>query len=368
MKHKSKEIQELPPLHMIYFYLCGDCNLACRHCWISPKFQRTGVSTLFLKPQLFYQITRQAKELGLHSIKLTGGEPLIHPDIKNILKFIRDEQISLRIETNGVFLTPEIVKLIRSCVFPRVSISIDGLTNTHDEIRGVKGSFEHACHGARLIANAKIPLEIIMTIMRVNQDEISDVTALASDLGASSIKFNFVQPTERGKQMHERDEIPTVPELIELGEWMETELCKETGIHITTSLPLAFRPLSTVFMDNSFSCGICGIFNILGVLSSGKYALCGIGESTPELVFGDANEVLLSEVWKNNSILQDIRTRMPRDMKGICADCAMKWRCLGSCVAQNFYSSGNLFSEYWFCRAAYQSGHFPESRRIPGRC
>jgi SynChlorMet cassette radical SAM/SPASM protein ScmF len=359
--------ETLPPLQTIYFYLCSDCNLACRHCWISPKYQQKGTSESALDHILFNDIITRARPLGLQRVKLTGGEPLIHPHIIEILKYIQDAQLSLTMETNGIAMTSEIAGLIHECTKPFCSVSIDGIKGTHDSIRGVKGSFEQACRGAEFISGAGVPLQIIMTVMRFNKDEIESVTSLAKDLGAKSIKFNFVQPTERGELMHSRGETLTVPELIDLGEWMQNDLRKTAGISVFSSLPLAFRPLGMMFADPQGDCGVCGIHSILGVLSNGSYALCGIGESINELTFGDARKVDLVEVWSHNPVLKEIREHLPRDLKGVCAECVMKWRCLGSCIAQNYYSSGDLLSDFWFCHSAHEHGLFPVSRRIPAR-
>lgn len=355
------------PLNSIYFYLCGDCNLACRHCWISPKYQQKGTSTQALDKDLMYNIIEQARPLGLQTIKLTGGEPLIHPDITGILGYIRDQETGLVLETNGIAMTPEIAGLVSECRKPFCSVSIDGTSRTHDTIRGVKGSFEDACRGAKYISDAGVPLQIIMTVMRANRDEINDVVSLATDLGAESIKFNFVQPTERGELMHARGETLSVPELIELGTWMERDLRKTSELRIISGLPLAFRSLSAMFQDQRGGCGICGIHTVLGVLSNGSYALCGIGESIEELVFGDAGSVSLAEVWNNNPVLNDIRAQLPRNLKGICSECVMKWRCLGSCIAQNYYSSGDLLGDFWFCHDAREKGLFPATRTLPAR-
>ena len=67
------------PLNQIYFYLTKGCNLRCRHCWIAPKYQGDGQSHPALDVDLFKSIVAQAKPLGLGGVKLTGGEPLIHP-------------------------------------------------------------------------------------------------------------------------------------------------------------------------------------------------------------------------------------------------------------------------------------------------
>ena len=75
-------------LNQIYFYMTEGCNLRCRHCWISPEYQTQDGSSNSLDFTLFQSIIEQAKPLGLSEVKLTGGEPLLHPQIKEILQWI----------------------------------------------------------------------------------------------------------------------------------------------------------------------------------------------------------------------------------------------------------------------------------------
>jgi molybdenum cofactor biosynthesis enzyme MoaA len=70
------------PLNQIYFYLTEGCNLRCRHCWVAPKYQSGSNSYPALDLDLFKSIIEQAKHLGLTGVKLSGGEPLLHPEIK----------------------------------------------------------------------------------------------------------------------------------------------------------------------------------------------------------------------------------------------------------------------------------------------
>ena len=93
------------PLREIYFYLTEECNLRCRHCWISPLFQGSALSHRFLEPQLFASIVDQAVPLGLVGIKLSGGEPLLHPAIVEIIQAVKARGLGITLETNGVLCT-----------------------------------------------------------------------------------------------------------------------------------------------------------------------------------------------------------------------------------------------------------------------
>jgi SynChlorMet cassette radical SAM/SPASM protein ScmF len=132
------------PLNQIYFYLTQGCNLRCRHCWIEPKYQSGDNTYPALDLQIFRSIIEQAKPLRLRGVKLTGGEPLLHPQIKEILELIRAEGLRLFAETNGLLCTPELCRKMADCKDAFVSVSLDGPEpESHEWIRGVPGCFEN---------------------------------------------------------------------------------------------------------------------------------------------------------------------------------------------------------------------------------
>ncbi|MCA1959899.1 MAG: SynChlorMet cassette radical SAM/SPASM protein ScmF [Desulfomonile sp.] len=377
-KQSGGELPDLPPtliiakakgdqleysLDQIYFYLTRGCNLHCRHCWIEPQFQ-TGARTYpSLDFDLFVSVLDQAQALGLSGVKLTGGEPLIHPRIDNILDEIQRRELGLTIETNGVACTADLARRIRACKDASVSVSLDGAdAETHEWMRGVAGSFEAAITGVRNLVDAGFKPQIIMTVCRQNKHDIESLVRLAEALGAGSVKFNLVQPTARGQKMHDGGEALSVEELVSLGRWVEVELSLSTTLELFFDHPAAFRPLSRLFGPAGSGCYRCGIFGILGVLGDGSYALCGIGETVPELVFGHAAHDRLEDVWRNSPVLNELRKGLPAKLEGVCGRCLMKHLCLGACVASNYQRGGRLWSAYWYCEEALASGLFPKTR------
>ena len=115
----------MPAINTLYFYLTEGCNLACRHCWIGPHFDAAGQHSPSLPVELFETAIREAKPLGLSSVKLTGGEPLLHPHFRRLLEVVRREELRLIIETNGLLCTPEIAAEIAKSPNRFVSVSID---------------------------------------------------------------------------------------------------------------------------------------------------------------------------------------------------------------------------------------------------
>ena len=229
------------PLKKMYFYLTEGCNLACRHCWISPKLQdETNVYANF-PVELMKSIVKQAKPLGLDTIKLTGGEPLMHPRIGEILDFIKEQELKLNIESNGVLCTEELAEKISRCKEPFIAISVDGANaESHDWVRGIPGSFNATITAIKYLVKAGLKPQFIMSIMRHNKEQMEDVVRLAESIGAGSVKFNLIQPTGRGKKITETGESLTIEELVQLGKWVQHTLAPSTKLNLFYHQPQRF--------------------------------------------------------------------------------------------------------------------------------
>jgi SynChlorMet cassette radical SAM/SPASM protein ScmF len=358
---ENKASSEEHPLNQLYFYLTEGCNLACSHCYLAPKFDPDGKRHPVLPLKLFKIAIKEALPLGLSGVKLSGGEPLLHPDILTILDILNQEKLSLVMETNGVLSNAKTIKAIARLDNSFVSVSLDGADKkTHDKIRGVAGAFNKATTAIRTFADNGIMPQVIMSIMQVNAQQIEAVIELAKELGASSVKFNVIQPTGRGETINKDGKSLKVKDLIALGRKVESELAVQTDIELFFDNPVAFRSLSSIAPGDG--CGACGILSILGVLPSGEYALCGMGSHVEQLHFGWIGQDSLVKVWQENPILQNLRIGLPEKLNGICSHCLMKHLCLGSCIAQNYYRTSSLWAPFWFCEQANAAGLFPDSR------
>jgi SynChlorMet cassette radical SAM/SPASM protein ScmF len=353
---------EIPPLASLYFYLTAGCNLACRHCWLAPKFDPDGTRYPVIAVDLFRRVLAEAKPLGLRNVKLPGGEPLLHPDIYEIIEIVKSAGTSLVIETNGLLLDDPLAAAIAGCSRPFVSVSLDGSTAAvHDRIRGVPGAFARALAGIKQLVKHNLKPQIIFTIMRDNVHQYEKIIPLAESLGAGSIKYNVIQPTEKGLALHEKGEDMTVSEYIEIGRRVDGELSAATSLNLFYDQPLAFRPLHRL-VEGSQCGGTCGVQRILGVLADGTYALCGIGTSLEEMTFGRAGVDALETIWRENRMLNAVRRDIPEKLTGVCGRCLMREMCLGSCIAQNYYRTLDIRAPFWYCAVAEEEGLFPLSR------
>ncbi|HOK07033.1 MAG TPA: SynChlorMet cassette radical SAM/SPASM protein ScmF [Syntrophales bacterium] len=355
------------PLNQLYAYVTDTCNLRCRHCWIAPRYTAAPGGEDGIDADLFASVLDEALPLGLTAVKLTGGEPLCHPRFDRLLEAVRERELGLSVETNGTLVTADAARLMASRGGAFVSVSLDSADPAvHEAIRGVEGCFAAAVRGIENLVAAGLRPQVIMTVMGRDRRDLEGLAFLARDLGASSVKFNIVQPTARGRGIHERGDMPTVPELVALGRWVDRELAPSLDIPVIFHHPPAFLSLSRMFGPGGDGCHNCGIKGILGILADGSYALCGIGVTVPELVFGRAGRDPLAEVWRHNEVLRGIRENLPRGLKGVCASCLLKGVCLGGCIAVNYGTTKDLWAPFWYCRQAFEAGLFPEGRLLPG--
>ena len=355
---------EVPRLNTFYAYLTQGCNLACRHCYLGPKFDPDGDKEPVLAYELFETAINEGLPLGLTGVKLSGGEPLLHPRVFDMIELMKRHDLRLTVETNGVLCTPEAAEAMASAKNPYVSVSIDGAdAEMHEYVRGVKGCFDQACRAVRNLAAAGLRPQVIMALMNCNLDHIEGVIRLAEELGAGSVKFNLISYESRGEALHKQGHVPTVTEYIKLGEWVERDLAKKAKVKLVYSHPAAFRPLSSIASGRG--CGSCGVVGILGLIPSGHYALCGVGEVAEGLVFGKIGEDRLEDVWRNTPLLNEAREGIPDRFEGVCSRCVMRKQCIAYCVAETYYRTGGLWAPFRYCEEAERLGLFPESRLEP---
>jgi SynChlorMet cassette radical SAM/SPASM protein ScmF len=351
-------------LSILQFLLTDGCNLRCRHCVVDAKFQTEKKQCTALDSALFQHIVRQAKSLGLSSVKLGGGEPLLHPRIGEVLEIIRREEIDLTIATNGTLCTPALVSDLVRCRLRHIDVSLDGAdAETHERMRGVADCFKDAVQGIRNLVAAGIRPHIVMSVTRQNAGQMDAVVRLAKSLGALSVQFNLVKPIGRGERMSAAGELLTVRELVRLGTWVENELSRKATLPVCFTQPIAFRPLARMFGQRGIGCGTCGILNVLGVLSDGSYALCAMGEMVRDLIIGHAGENALERIWRQSPLLEEVRGGLPHRFQGICGKCVVRNICQGRCIVQNYEKSRDFWAPYWFCEEADKEGLFPESRK-----
>ena len=126
-------------------------------------------------------VLREIYRSGAVGVAFEGGEPLLRRDLVDILAFSRSLPLHTSLITNGTLLESKIEE-IAPYINGVVYVSLDGLEKTHDNIRGVDGSFRKAVRGINA-AKEKVSVTINTTVMAENVHEIDNLVQLAQELG-----------------------------------------------------------------------------------------------------------------------------------------------------------------------------------------
>ena len=349
-------------LGTVYLYF-KYCNLKCRHCWINPPFAdaaspREGEMSL----DDIISALEECRELGMKSIKLTGGEPFTNRDIFGLLEYLKKNDIGIEVETNGALVGEPEARALRCAAVRQVAVSLDGPSaDSHESLRGVKGSFDDTIRGIKALKKEGLNIQIITCLWRGNSDLVRPTMKLAAELGAGSFKINIVQSIARADNMRGRNETLGVKEVIEFYRCLTEELEKAPSINVIFDIPPAFRSIKSMQRE---SIGTCGILSILGILGDGRISICGIGSVSDTIVLGRVKKDRIKDIWQGHAVLKNIREGVPGKMEGICGRCMMKSYCLGKCRAEAYYTGGSLLAPLSFCQTAYEEGLFPASRIV----
>jgi SynChlorMet cassette radical SAM/SPASM protein ScmF len=354
----SPEDMTLYPLRQLTAYLSKGCSYTCRFCWEQPAQRISDPEKAFLPLEILFQAVAEATPLGLEILQLTGGDTLLHPQIDRLLDFLEGSVQGVSIETNGAGLTPERAARISRLSNGSISIGFDGSdASTHDSIHGAPGAFDTAVQAARRLADAGLRAEMVFTVCRRNSAQLPAFLRMAEDLGAGAVRFNVPRPQSGVEWQIDGMQ---VEELIALGRRVEREMVPGTRLRVMFDQPPAFRGLQPTARNETQN--HCGVLSTISLLTSGEYAMCGIGQSFREFVFGKVGEVALEQIWNGSLTLLRLRAGLPDRLAGVCGHCILKSACLGTCVAENYARHGSLWGPYWFCESAEKVGLFPASR------
>lgn len=340
------------PLEYLYFHVTDGCNLFCKHCWLSAGKHSTGSQ---LGVERCVSLAEQGVDLGLKNVKLSGGEPLLVPWFKEGIVRLA-QMASIMVETNGTLVDSETAGLLAKNNVA-VSVSLDGATaESHEWLRGVKGSFAGALNGIKLLTSAGCKVQIITCIHERNIGELEKIVQLCAELKVENMKLNPVVSLGRARTNSLGFANPTG--LLSLVASSEA-LSKKYGIEIDPDVPWAYYPLSRLS-----GLGVCHFLNLLTVLPSGQLSLCAYGQSREDLIVSRKDDERLAEVWTNNGLLEKAREAITEDLRGVCASCIFKTVCRGGCRIPAIETYGSVSEAHPYCQALYDAGLFPASRLI----
>jgi len=327
--------------YLIVWNITNACNLNCRHCYQSAD--KPSADELSTKEAM--NAINAMADAGVGYIALSGGEPLYRKDFFDIANHIRKQEIGFGIATNGTILSKEKIHQLEELNCQYIQISLDGMEETHNKIRGPK-AFERTIQGIKNAANSDISTGIAMTVTKDNYDEVEKVIELTEDLGANIfMHYNFI-PTGRGKDIINLDITPKQRETLLM---MLAKESKERDISLLSTAPQYGRiaaeggSLSLTHFDVSGQEGIgediSFLADFVGGCGCGRLyiAMQPNGDLTPCVFFpyviGNIKNDNILNVWNNSTLLKQARKR--EEFIGNCKNCSSRNIC-GGCRARSY--------------------------------
>lgn len=191
-----------PPGPVVIWNLVRRCNLTCKHCYaVSADIDFPGE----LNTAQVYDVMDDLRGFGVPVLILSGGEPLMRPDILDISRRAVEKGFYTALSTNGTLIDDRNIDELAGIGYDYLGISIDGLRTTHDEFRRKQGAFDESMHAVRLCRDAGIKVGLRFTLTQDNADELPDLLQLMRDEGVHKFYLSHLNYGGRGNRNRKSD-------------------------------------------------------------------------------------------------------------------------------------------------------------------
>lgn len=274
-------------------FITNQCNLKCVHCFSSRDEQK--VSQLSLKE--LQSIFDQLEMMGVFEVRITGGEPLQHPDIHEILRTLKDKRFRKVILTNGTMLNEKTVGILKeSGIIPTVSLD-DSRVNEHDLFRGSEGSFERTIKALELLRESRVQYGINCCLHERNIRRCAEIIEFGIRNGAYRIAFLDLKPV--GRMKNNTDWIPSRKEYEEsLVNLSLMRFKYRRKIDVSLDALLECHPLRESISEAKRGYVSCHAGKTrMAIDSSGSIYPCNVVISDPKWDMGNTRHEEIRSIW-----------------------------------------------------------------------
>ena len=320
------------------------CNLRCIHCHASGGKRAPDELT-----------TREAKRLldqlaGVSEFRMmafTGGEPLVRPDLFELLAYSQALGFTNTMATNATLIDDEIAARLRRYGLVIAAVSLDGFdAATHDYVRGQPGTFEATLKGIQALSRAGILLHINITAMECNLDQLTPLMTLVDELGTGILLMYQLVPVGRGRGIGEA--------ALDLGanERLIRFMAEAQRMTHAIMEPVAGPQYWPFLLQRS---GIHGgpLLRLGEAVFHGCAAGRGFvyvkpnGDVWPcpfiEVNCGNVRDMPFDTIWTTSPVFQQLRHREEL-LKGQCGECEYRRLC-GGCRGRAWALTGDYLEE-----------------------
>ncbi len=340
---------------VVIWNLIRRCNLTCKHCY-SISADRDFPGELDLDE--VYTVMDDLKSFGVPVLILSGGEPLLRPDIFSISERAKALGFYVGLSTNGTLIEPGNIDAIAAVGYDYVGVSIDGMRATHDKFRRKEGAFDASIRGIELCHDRGIKVGLRFTMTQDNARELPELLALMDELAVDKFYLSHLNYAGRGDRNRKSDVVHQTTrwamDLLFERCWRDVEVGRDTefvtgnndadGVYllgwVREHFPERLDQVRTRLVKwggNSSGVNVANIDNL--------------GNVHPDTFWwhynlGNVRERPFSEIWTDVSdpLMAGLKST-PRPVKGRCGACAHLDICGGNTRVRAHQTTGDLWAE-----------------------
>lgn len=307
------------------------CDLACRHCGSRAGRARPDE----LSRQECLDLVAQMAALGVREVTLIGGEAYLREDWLDIVREIARLGMTPTMTTGGRGLDLQRARAAHAAGLASVSVSLDGLTATHDRLRGVVGSHQHALRAIDALRAAGIPVSINTQINRLSMPELPELLEQIAARGVHSWQIQLTVPM--GRAADEPEVLLQPYELLALFPLLASlrERCDALGVRLFPGNNIGYFGPHEAQLRRHLVGGHAGSCSAgratLGIEADGTIKGCP-SLPTQSWAGGNIRDATLEQIWERATPLRYTRDRSVDDLWGYCRRCYYADICRAGCT------------------------------------
>ncbi len=280
-----------------------------------------------MNPQEWKNILDQLKDDfkdRLPQINVTGGEPLLYHGFEEVMSYAHSLGFKWGMTSNAVLITPEVAKMLQRCGMNTISVSIDGLPETHDKIRGLDGAYKRAMEGIQNLIDLDCFDEIMVTTVVNHQTicELEPLYEIMSDIDIDSWRIMGIEPI--GRALEHPELLLTDDDQRNLLEFIRDKRADNEPVTYGCCHYLGLEYEREV-RDWYFFC-MAGITVASITVTGDVYGCLDIDRTQPGIIQGNTHDRRFSDIWENE--FKAFRYNRSGDNEK-CANCSSNKYCMG---------------------------------------
>lgn len=326
------------------------CNMNCDICLCGGGQEIEGE----LNTHEALNLCGQIADMGVKRVVLTGGEPLVRDDWDIIATKLTESGVGVQLVTNGSMVDSDMVRRMKKAGINRVTVSVDGTEEVHDQIR-TRGSFSKCKSAVIELNHTDIPVFIATTVTNDNYDNLPALKEELKQMGVKNWMLHLGLPY--GNFISRDVAVLPSEKIMELIEFCYQTSMENSGLKVYPGDNIGYFSAKEILVrsyvlktDKIPIFGGCpaGI-STLAISHDGT--ILTISMCIDRFIAGNIRDKSLREIWEDddNPAWKWRRQLTKNDLKGACRDCEYAWLCLGGCPAVRYSLTGDILGENLMC-------------------